>query len=149
MNHVDSFLITLNYFESLWIILNNFESLWITLNYFESLWNHFESFWSHFEPLWIILNRLNHFESIFFSVLVWALAAIVAAEVSNPDVQDQTKMFVAGLLSISCVFLLLRIILVILRQRSKPIGQDYDNVDSSDPSRSGISTYGSIFWINN
>ena len=73
------------------------------------------------------------------------MAAIVAAEVSNPEVQDQTKMYVAGLLSISCVFLILRIILVILRQRTKPIGQDYDNVDSSDPTRSGISTYGSIF----
>ena len=116
----------MNHFKSLWISLNHFWSFWIILNQFESFW-------------------IN----IFFSVLVWALAAIVAAEVSNPDVQDQTKMFVAGLLSISCVFLLLRIILVILRQRTKPIGQDYDNVDSSDPSRSGISTYGSIFWINN
>ena len=73
------------------------------------------------------------------------LAAIVSAEVSNPDVLDQTKMFVAGLLCISSVLLLLRIILVFLRQRQNPIGKLYDNVDSGPTSTSGISTYGSIF----
>ena len=78
-------------------------------------------------------------------MLVWALAAVVSAEVSNPDVLDQTKMFVAGLLSISCVFLLLRIILVILRQKQNPIGKLYDNVDSGEVPNSGITTYGSIF----
>ena len=86
--------------------------------------------------------RESNFE--FFTVLVWALAAIVAAEVSNPDVLDQTKMFVAGLLSISCVMLLLRLTLVFLRQKQKPIGREYDNVDSNE-NPSGISTYGSIF----
>lgn len=77
-------------------------------------------------------------------MLIWALSAIVTKESEDPNVIDQTKMFVAALLSINCVLFVLRVLVVVLRQRRNPIGQEYDSVDAAGGG-AGRSTYGSIF----
>jgi hypothetical protein len=75
------------------------------------------------------------------SVAIWATAAIVTREVSDSQVLDQTKMFVAGILSLCCAFFAVRIFLVVLRQKRGPIGKQ----DDSDVSQaSGTTTYGSF-----
>ena len=66
-------------------------------------------------------------------------------EAGNSLIFDQTKMFVASLLTISCFLLLLRIVLIIFRQRKDPIGKLYDEVDGEIGSRTTTTNYGSIF----
>ena len=66
-------------------------------------------------------------------------------EAGDSLILDQTKMFVASLLSISCLFSVLRILLVVFRQRKDPIGKLYDDVDGELGSRTSTTNYGSIF----
>jgi len=81
-----------------------------------------------------------------YLVLIWALTAIVTKEAGDFTILDQTKMFVASLLSISCVLAVLKIIMVIFRQKTDPIGKLYDEVDGGDlASRTSTTNYGSIF----
>ena len=83
---------------------------------------------------------------LLISVLIWALTAIVTKEAGDFAILDQTKMFVASLLSISCVLAVLKIIMVIFRQKTDPIGKLYDEVDGGDlASRTSTTNYGSIF----
>ena len=77
-----------------------------------------------------------------FPVLIWATSAIVANEVEDQQVDDHTKMFVAGLLSVCCVLLALRLLIVGYRQKVDPIGKTAP--DETDQS-SSHSTYGTIF----
>ena len=66
-------------------------------------------------------------------------------EAGNSLIFDQTKMFVASLLTISCFLSLLRIVLIIFRQRKDPIGKLYDEIDGEIGSRTTTTNYGSIF----
>ena len=77
-------------------------------------------------------------------MLIWATSAIVAKEAGDPQVNDQTKMFVAAILAISCVLFILRIILIIIKQRKQPLDTIEDEIDTST-SRNSATYYGSIF----
>lgn len=78
----------------------------------------------------------------YLAVLIWALTAIVTKESTDPNILDQTKMFVAALLSISCILFVLRMLLIVIRQMQNPIGKVYDTMDSG---KITSTTYGSIF----
>ena len=71
------------------------------------------------------------------------MSAIVTKEAEDSNILDQTKMFVASLLSINCVLAVLRTLLVIFRQRKNPIGKNYDDMDGER--RTSTTNYGSIF----
>ena len=81
-----------------------------------------------------------------FSVLIWALSAIVTKETNDEAIEDQTKMYVAALLSISCFLLLLRMILIIVRQIKQPLGQENFKIEVIAGGRTST-TYGSSFLI--
>ena len=68
-------------------------------------------------------------------------------EAEDDKVEDQTKMFVASLLTISCVFLFIKIVLILFRQKNQPLGKSYDDMDfgTSTDERTNSTTYGSIF----
>ena len=83
------------------------------------------------------------FYYFFFSVLIWATSAIVSKESGEPSVNDQTKMFVAAIVAISCVLFVLRVIFIVFRQRKQPIGCLEDEQDAAISSGT---YYGSIFW---
>ena len=96
--------------------------------------------------VWNLLLTYNVWFAIcyfFFSVLIWATSAIVSKESGEPLVNDQTKMFVAAIVAISCVLFVLRVIFIVFRQRKQPIGCLEDEQDAAISSGT---YYGSIFW---
>jgi len=75
-----------------------------------------------------------------YLVLIWTTSAIVTKQATNPLVNDQTKMFVAAILAIACILFVLRMAIIIYKQKKNPLGK---SDDIADVARSTY--YGSIF----
>ena len=61
-------------------------------------------------------------------------------QAAEPLVNDQTKMFVAAILAIACILFILRMAIIVFRQRNNPLGKSDDMADAAR-----TSYYGSIF----
>ena len=56
-------------------------------------------------------------------VVIWASIGIVAEKASDATVPDSTKNLVYAILGLTCVLLVLRIVIVVIRQLKRPLGQ--------------------------
>ena len=56
-------------------------------------------------------------------VVIWASIGIVAEKASDATVPDSTKNLVYAILGLTCVLLVLRIVIVVIRQLKRPLGK--------------------------
>ena len=61
--------------------------------------------------------------SFFFIVVIWASIGIIVANKDDETVPDSTNDLVNAILGMTCVFLVLRIVIVVIRQLKRPLGQ--------------------------
>lgn len=88
-----------------------------------------------------VLDKYARFIMTPYLVIIWATTAMVTEKTDDELVPDQTKMFVASILSVACGLLVLRIFLVSVRQWQTPIGHRQDTMTPMQT----ITSYGSIY----
>ena len=56
-------------------------------------------------------------------MVIWASIGIIAANKNDATVADSTNNLVYAILGLTCVFLVIRIFIVVMRQLKRPLGQ--------------------------
>ena len=68
-----------------------------------------------------------------YLVVIWATVGIIIAKDDKEDVADSNKAMTKAILGITCVFLVLRILIVVLRQVKRPLGRSGISQISDQP----------------
>ena len=58
-----------------------------------------------------------------YLVVIWAATGIIVAKDGNDEVADSNKRMTKAILGIACIFMTLRILIVVLRQLKRPLGR--------------------------
>ena len=66
-------------------------------------------------------------------MVIWASIGIVAEKGSDATVPDSTKNLVYAILGLTCVLLVLRIVIVVIRQLKRPLGRSEISQISDKP----------------
>ena len=98
-----------------------------------------DNLWPNEQAVWIIWAKLWLFILTYFPVIIWASIGIIVANKDDTSVPDSTNNLVYAILGLTCVFFVLRIVIVVLRQLKRPLGKSGISQISDKP----------IYWPTN